>query len=234
MDCHYITPQYTVLSFLLLSVLFMEQREEENCASCQMTDSQATFLHAQLLKGTPCSLGVRTRERKAEGSDILSIPDPLLVLGKTASCQHPRLQNRIRKTLYRSQILSGYRGPVSSTSCPTHLSICFLWFSTSRSKACFSDSLSCSFAICSSSFGGEQKRENLTKGCCHLQLPQPAPAGEGITEPINRHHPPAGPPRRPRLTPAARGQAGHRGGPRPGASPGCGRGGGGISPSRRR
>lgn len=122
--------------------------------------------------------------------------------------------------LYRSQIISGYGGPVNSTVCPTHLSICFLWFSTSRSKACFSDSLSCSFAICSSSFGRKQKHEKADQQLLPpaTRGPQPRPGSELRADrphqPTNtprpglpaatpsRQLPPCGPARRP-LTGAA-------------------------------
>lgn len=139
--------------------------------------------------------------------------------------------------LYRSQIISGYGGPVNSTGCPTHLSICFLWFSTSRSKACFSDSLSCSFAICSSSFGRKQKHEKADQQLLPpaTRGPRPRPRSELRAD---RPPKPTSTPR-PGLPPAScplrpGAKAAHRSGPRPGASPGCGRGGGGTSPSRRR
>lgn len=42
----------------------------------------------------------------------------------------------------------------------TYLNICLWWFSTSASNICFSDSLSCSFAICSKSFQKKNKKKS--------------------------------------------------------------------------
>lgn len=112
----------------------------------------------------------QNRWEGGEENPILFVPNPLLILGKTAPCHWLYLQTRIWNSVWKSGTW-GHRGPVNSISCPAYLSICFLWFSTSCSKACFSDSLSCSLAICSSSLG--RKRQKTQPNRCHLQPGRP-------------------------------------------------------------
>lgn len=158
----------------------MEQREE------YWARSQKILL-SHLLTGSAVqrkSVWPENQNRRDRGevSPIFFVPDPLLILGKTAPRHWLCLQTRIWNSVWKSGTWR-HRGPINSISHPAYLSICFLWFSTSCSKACFSDSLSCSLAICSSSLGRKRRKLSPTAATCSLDPPShahtPLPSARG-------------------------------------------------------